>query len=54
MLNKIIASVGVNVPLHIIDVPDIVSLTKKKKTSTSNVTHTPTYEHLHRHLLPEK
>ena len=54
MLNKIIATVGVNLPLHIPDVPDISSLTNISKNSTSKISHKPTYEHIHRDLLPEK
>ena len=54
MLKKILANVSVNVPRQIPDVTDIVYLTKFSTTSTSDITHPPTYEHLHRHLLPEK
>ena len=53
MLNKIIATVGVNLPLHITDVPDISSITNISTTSESNVAHPPTYGHLHRHFLPQ-
>ena len=53
-LKQILAFVGVNVPIHIPDVPDISSLTKIYTTSTSNVTHRPTYEHFHSHFIPEK
>ena len=54
MLKQIISNVGVDIPLHIPDVPDFESLTKISTTSTFDITHPPTYEHLHRHLLPEK
>ena len=53
-MKKILATVGVNVPFHIPDVPDIPSLTKISTTSTSDMPHPPTYEHLHRDLLPKK
>ena len=43
MLNQIISSVGVNVPLHIPDVPDITSLANICTVSASKVTHTPRY-----------
>ena len=43
MLNKILANVGVNVPLHIPDVSDIEYLTKISTTSTFDITHPPTY-----------
>ena len=54
MLKQILASIGVNVPLHIPDVPDILARTNISTTSTSNITHPPKYERLHRYLLPEK
>ena len=54
MLNQIISSVDINVPLHIQDVPDILSRTNISTTSTSNITHPPKYERLHRNWLPEK
>ena len=54
MFKQILASVGVNFPLHILDVPDIASLTNIYTTSKSNVTHPPTYDLLHSYLLPEK
>ena len=54
MLKKILAYVGVNVPLHITYVTDIAFIKISYKTSTSNITHPHTYEHIHRHLLPEK
>ena len=52
MLKQILANVGVNVPLHIPDVPDISSLTNISTNSTFDITHPPTYEHLHRHFIP--
>ena len=54
MLMKILASANVNVPLQIPDVPDIASLKNISTTSTYDITHAPTYEHLHRHFLTEK
>ena len=54
MLRKILAYVGVNVSVNIPHVPDIASITNIYTTSTSNITHPHTYEHIHRHLLPEK
>ena len=54
MSKKILATIGVNIPLHIPDVTDIAYLTIISTTSTSNITHPHTYEHIHRHLLPEK
>ena len=52
-LKKILASVGVNFPLQNTYVTDIVSLINIYTTSTSIVTHLPTYERLHKHFLPE-
>ena len=54
MLNLILATVGVNVPLQIPYVPDIPSLTNISTSSTSDMPYPPTYEHLHRHLIPKK
>ena len=54
MLKQILATSGVNIPLHIPDVPDISSLTNISTSSTSDMPHPPTFEHLHRHLLPKK
>ena len=54
MLKLILATVGVNVPLHIPDVPDIPFLTNISTSSTSDMPYPPTYEHLHRHLIPKK
>ena len=54
MLKQILATISDNVPLHIPDVPDIASLTNISTTSTSDITHTPTYENHHRNLLPEQ
>ena len=54
MLRQILASAGVNVPIHIPDVPDISSLTNISTSSTSDMPHPPTFEHLHRRLLPKK
>ena len=53
-LKQSIAYVGVNVPLHITYVTDIEYLTNTSTASSSNITHPPTYEHLHRHFLPQK
>ena len=54
MFKKILATVTVNVSLNITDVPVIASLTNIPITSISDITHPPTYEHLHSHFLPEK
>ena len=54
MLKQILSTVVVNVPLHIPYFTDISSLTHISKTSTSDITHPPTYDHLHSYLLPEK
>ena len=54
MLKQVLSSVGVNVSLHVTDVPDIASLTNIYTTSTYNITNPPTYERFYRHLLPEK
>ena len=54
MLSQILATVSINAPLHIIYVPDIASLTNISTTSSADITHPPTYKHLHRHFLPEK
>ena len=54
MLKQILATIGFNVPLHIPDVPDITYLTNMSTTSTSDMPHPPTFEHIHRHLLPKK
>ena len=54
MLKQIVFSFGVNVPLHIPDVPYIASIKNIHTTSTSNITHPPTYERLRGYLLPEK
>ena len=54
MLRQILATVGVNVPLHIPDVPDIPYLQSFSTSSTSDIPHSPTYDHLHRNLLPKK
>ena len=53
ILKQILATIGVNVTLHIPDIPYIASLAKISTTSTSDIPHPPTYEHLHRHLLPK-
>ena len=54
MLKQIVATVGIYVSLHIPDVTDIAYLTNISTTSTSEITHPSTYEHLRRHLPPEK
>ena len=54
MLKQILATIGVNVPLHIPDITDIASITNISTNSPSDITNPPTYEHLHRNLLPEK
>ena len=54
MLNQILATVGVNVPLQITNVPDIAYLNFFSTTSISDMPHPPTYDHLHSHFLPKK
>ena len=54
MLQQILATGGVNFPLKIPDVPDIPFLTNVSSTSTYDMPNPPTYEHLHRNLLPER
>ena len=54
MLKQILNTSGVNVPLHIPDGTDIAYPTNISITSTSDMPHSPTYEHLRRHLLPKK
>ena len=54
MLKKILAPVGVTVPIHITDVPDIPSLRTISTPLESIETSLPIYEHLHRHVLPQK
>ena len=54
MLKELLATACVNVSLHIPDVPDISSVTDISTSSTSDILHPPTFEHLHRHLLPKK
>ena len=54
MLKQILATSGVNVSLHIPDVPDISSVTDIYTSSTSYMPHPPTFEHLPRNLLPKK
>ena len=54
MLKQILDTVGVNAPLHIPDVPDVASLTNISTTSRPDIAHPPTYEHLHRLLIPKK
>ena len=53
-LKQILATVGVKVPINIIYVPDIAYLTDISTTSTSDITHPPTYKKLHSNFLPEK
>ena len=43
MLKQILVTSGVNVPLHITDVPYIPSLTKIYTSSTSDIPHPPTF-----------
>ena len=54
MLKQLLATAGVNASLHIPDVPDISSVTYISTSSTSDMPHPPTFEHLPRHLLPKK
>ena len=54
LLKQILANVSVIVPLHIPVGPYIASPTNISTTSTSDMPHPPTYEHLHRYLLPKR
>ena len=54
MLKQLLATAGVNVFLHIPDVPDISSVTDISTSSTSDMPHPLTFEHFPRHLLPKK
>ena len=54
MLKQLLANASVNFSLHITDVPDISSVTDISISSTSNMPHTPTFEHPPRYLLPKK
>ena len=54
MSKQLLATSGVNVSLHIPDVPDISSLTDISTSSTSDMPHPPTFEHIHRHLPTKK
>ena len=54
MLKQILATAGVNVSLHIPDVPDISSVTDISTSSTSNMPPPPTVEELPRNFLPKK
>ena len=54
MLKKLLATAGVNVYLHIPDVPDISSVTYISTSSTYNMPHSRTLEQLPRNLLPKK
>ena len=53
MLKQLIATVSVNVSLHIPDVPDISSVTDISTSSTSDMPYPPTFEHLPRNFLPK-
>ena len=54
MLKQLLATAGVNVSLHIPDVPDILSVTDIYTGSKSNMPHPPTFEQLPKNLLPKK
>ena len=54
MLKQRLATAGVNVSLHIPDVPGISSVTDISKSSTSDMPPPPTLEELPRNLLPKK
>ena len=54
MLKQLLATAGVNVSIHIPDVPDISSVTDISTGSTSDMPHPPTFEPLPRHFLPKK
>ena len=54
MLKQLLATAGVNVSLHIPDIPDISYVIEISTSSTSDMPHPPTFEHIPRHLLPKK
>ena len=54
MLKQLLATVGVNVSLHIPYVLGISYITDISTSSTSNMPHPPTFEHLPRNLIPKK
>ena len=54
MLKQLLATAGFNVSLHIPYVPDISSVTDISTSSTSNMPHPLTFEHLPMHSLPKK
>ena len=53
-LKQLLATAGVNVYLHIPDVPDISSVTDIPTSSTYNMPHPPTFDEIPRNLLPKK
>ena len=54
ILKQLLATAGVNVSLHIPDVPDISYVTDFSTSSTSNMPPPPTFEELPRNFLPKK
>ena len=54
MLKQLLATAGVNVCLHIPDVPDISSVTDIYTSSTSNMPPPLTFEELPGNFLPKK
>ena len=54
MLKQLKVTVGVNISLHIPDVPAISSVIDISTSSTSDMPHPLTFEHLPRHLLPKR
>ena len=54
MLKQILVTSGVNVSLHIPDVTFIPYLINISTSSTSDIPHPTTFEHLHRHFLHKK
>ena len=54
MLKQLLATASVNVSIHIPDVPYISFITDISTSSTSDMPHPPTFEHLPRHLLPKR
>ena len=54
MVKQLLATAGVNVSLHIPDIPNISSVTDISTSSTSNMPHSRTFEQLPRNLLPKK
>ena len=54
MLKQLQGTAGVDVSLHIPDVPDISSVTEMSTSSISNMPTPPIFEELPRNFLPKK